>query len=105
MLAQNPAQTVEHFDTFDSEEFAGWITISRFTAPASKAEAFRLKAVENTVHAEGLLKLAMDYHAKPGDYSMMVDALLEGSKMRLAAATHCRDMSGAWAYLHGLHIS
>lgn len=105
MLAQNPAQTVENLSTFDPEEFTIWTTVSRFTARENRAEAFRLKAVENTVHAEGLLTLAMEYHAKPGDQSMMVDALLEGVQMRLAAAAHCRAVSGAWAYLRSLQTN
>lgn len=105
MLAQNPAETVEGLSTYDAEEFALWTTIPRLTPKADRGEVFRLKAVEHTDHAEGLLKLGMEYNAKPEDHNLIVSALLEGVTLRLAAATHCRNMAGAWTYLHGLHTN
>lgn len=103
MIATNPAATVQHLPTFDAEEFAGMTTISRLTPKANRAETFRLLAVENTAHAEGLVTLAAEYAAKPGDFDLMAAGLAEGAKIRLAAAEHCHNMAGAWAYLHGIY--
>ena len=105
MLAQNPAETVQGFSTFDGEEFALWTSVPRFTPKADRAEAFRVKAVDHTDEAEGLLTKAFEYNHKAGDQSLIVSTLLEGVAMRLAAATYCRDMAGAWSYLRSLENS
>lgn len=102
MLKTNPAEAVENLSTFDAEEFALWTTISKLIPKADRGETYRLKAVDHVDHAEGLLKRAMEYSAKPEDHTLIVSALLEGVTLRLAAATHCRGMSGAWTFLHQL---
>lgn len=103
MLISDHMQAVAHLSTFDADEFATWTHISPLTPKADRAEAFRLKAVENTDHAEGLLNLAFEYAAKPEDFCLMVSALNEGVELRLAAAAHCRAMTASWAHLHALY--
>lgn len=105
MLNPNPAQAVEHLSTFDREEFGLWI--SGFGIPRSyRVEFFRIRAAEHTEEAEALLDLASEYNAKgDADSHLMASALLEGVKIRMAAATQCQEMSWSSAFIRGLETA
>ena len=84
--------------TFDPEEFAGFLTISRFLPPSGKAAAWHGRAAQHIEAAEELTTEAAA-RAKSGSYDL-ADALLEGVQIRLAAAKQCDRMGTDWAAMH-----
>lgn len=84
--------------TFDPEEFAGFLMISRFLPPSGKAAAWHARAAQHIEAAEELTEEAAA-RAAAGSFEL-ADALLEGVRIRLAAAKQCDRMGTDWAAMH-----
>ena len=90
--------SLSHLATFDSEEFTGFLMISRFLPKSEKAAAWHARASEHIEAAEALTVEAETRIA--GGLFEVARALMEGVQIRLAAALHCNRMGRGYAALH-----
>lgn len=100
MTTFDPTESIKHLATFDKDEFSSWCRVSRLVPSSDKSMQLAFMAISHTEEAEGLLMKAVQRMESGGGVGKALEALTDGVKIRLAAAAHCRNLSGVWASMH-----